>query len=159
MITITNNPNSNTIPTTLLLPFIIAFAILLTLLTHQRYANDARSDAALYINLMDGGVKLAKEVGLELGKAPTPSQIARADEDFVWLVEENIQGHKVLVPKVFLAKNYDRANGGYIHAKDGIDLNIAGELYQHMYRVMNRHFLCYNSTAYVPCHESPLFML
>ena len=57
---------------------------------------------------MDGGVKLAKEVGLELGKAPTASQIARAKEDFVWLVEENIQGHRVLVPKVFLAKNRGR---------------------------------------------------
>ena len=123
------NPNNNKNLPTLLLPFIIALAILLTLYSHQRYANDARSDAALYLNLMDGGVKLAKEVGLELGKAPTAAEIARAKEDFVWLVEENIQGHRVLVPKVFLAKNYNRANGGYIHAKDGIDLNVAGELF------------------------------
>ena len=98
-------------------------------MTGQRYANDAQSDAALYINLLDGGVKLASEVGLKLGVAPTQAQIARASEDFVWLVKENVGGHTVLVPKVYLAHAYDRPKGGYIHAKKGIDLNVAGMTY------------------------------
>jgi len=98
-------------------------------MTGQRYASDAKSDMALYVNLMDGGIKLANEVGLRLGVAPTAAQLSRATEDFVWLVLQNIGGHSVLVPKVFLVKSYDRPAGGYIHAKDGIDLEVAGMLY------------------------------
>ena len=52
---------------------------------------------------MEAGAVAAKELNLEIGVALTAEQMASLTSDIVWLVEENINGQKVLVPEVFLA--------------------------------------------------------
>jgi len=44
-------------------------------------------------------------------------------EDMVWLVEEKRDGKRVLVPKVYLANDYERPNGATISA-GSIDLEV-----------------------------------
>ena len=53
--------------------------------------------------LMEAGAVAAEELNLEIGVALTAEQMASLTSDIVWLVEENINGQKVLVPEVFLA--------------------------------------------------------
>jgi len=97
-------------------------------ITGHRFIGGALDDVSMYIHLMDGGVKLAKEAGLVLGRPPTPEQLARADQDFVWLVLENVGGHTVLVPKVYLVGDYEAPKGGHIDARS-IDLNVSGSFF------------------------------
>ena len=52
---------------------------------------------------MEAGAVAAEELNLEIGVALTAEQMASLTSDIVWLVEENINGQKVLVPEVFLA--------------------------------------------------------
>ena len=52
---------------------------------------------------MEAGAVAAEELNLEIGVALTAEQMASLTSDIVWLVEEHINGQKVLVPEVFLA--------------------------------------------------------
>ena len=53
--------------------------------------------------LMEAGAVAAEELNLEIGVALTAEQMASLTSDIVWLVEEEVNGQKVLVPEVFLA--------------------------------------------------------
>ena len=72
-------------------------------LTGRPYLGDYGSDMEQFAALMEAGAVAAEELNLEIGVALTAEQMASLTSDIVWLVEENINGQKVLVPEVFLA--------------------------------------------------------
>lgn len=63
-------------------------------LTGRPYLGDYVSDMEQFAALMEAGAVAAGELNLEIGVALT--------SDIVWLVEEEVNGQKVLVPEVFL---------------------------------------------------------
>ena len=72
-------------------------------LTGRPYLGDYGSDMEQFAALMEAGAVAAKELNLEIGVALTAEQMASLTSDIVWLVEEEVNGQKVLVPEVFLA--------------------------------------------------------
>lgn len=72
-------------------------------LTGKKYLSDYGSDLEQFKALMEAGAVAAEAMGLEIGVALTKEQIASLTSDIVWLVEEEINGQKVLVPEVYLA--------------------------------------------------------
>ena len=54
--------------------------------------------------LMNAGAVVAEAMDLKVGVALTAEQMASMTTDIVWLVEEVVNGEKVLVPEVFLAQ-------------------------------------------------------
>ena len=72
-------------------------------LTGKKYLDGYGSDMEQFQALMEAGAVAAEEMGLEIGVALTAEQIASLTSDIVWLVEEEINGQKVLVPEVYLA--------------------------------------------------------
>lgn len=72
-------------------------------LTGKKYLSDYGSDLEQFKALMEAGAVAAEAMSLEIGVALTKEQIASLTSDIVWLVEEEINGQKVLVPEVYLA--------------------------------------------------------
>ena len=72
-------------------------------LTGRPYLGDYGSDMEQFAALMKAGAVVAEEMNLEIGVALTAEQMASMTSDIVWLVEEEVNGQKVLVPEVFLA--------------------------------------------------------
>ena len=72
-------------------------------LTGRPYLGDYGSDMEQFAALMEAGAVVAEEMNLEIGVALTAEQMASLTSDIVWLVEEEVNGQKVLVPEVFLA--------------------------------------------------------
>ncbi len=86
-------------------------------LTGKKYLDGYGSDMEQFQALMEAGAVAAEEMGLEIGVALTAEQIASLTSDIVWLVEEEINGQKVLVPEVYLAAIRDedlKASGALI---------------------------------------------
>ena len=86
-------------------------------LTGKKYLDGYGSDMEQFRALMEAGAVAAEEMGLEIGVALTAEQIASLTSDIVWLVEEEINGQKVLVPEVYLAAIRDedlKASGALI---------------------------------------------
>ncbi|GEM_PF-194323 len=75
----------------------------LTNLTGKRFLDGYSSDIEQYKALMENGAVAAEEMGLSIGIALTAEQLASLTSDIVWLVEETVNGQKVLVPEVYLA--------------------------------------------------------
>ena len=72
-------------------------------LTGRPYLGDYGSDMEQFAAIMEAGAVVAEEMNLEIGVALTAEQMASLTSDIVWLVEEEVNGQKVLVPEVFLA--------------------------------------------------------
>ena len=72
-------------------------------LTGRPYLGDYGSDMEQFASLMEAGAVAAEELNLEIGVALTAEQMASMTSDIVWLVEEEVNGQKVLVPEVFFA--------------------------------------------------------
>ena len=72
-------------------------------LTGRPYLGDYGSDMEQFAALMEAGAVAAEELNLEIGVALTAEQMVSLTSDIVWLVEEEVNGQKVLVPEVFLA--------------------------------------------------------
>ena len=83
-------------------------------LTGKPYLSTYGSDMEQFKALMDAGSVAAKEMNLQVGVALTAEQIASLTSDIVWLVEEVVNGEKVLVPEVYLAnvREEDLTNTG-----------------------------------------------
>ena len=83
-------------------------------LTGRPYLGDYVSDMEQFAALMEAGAVAAEELNLEIGVALTAEQMASLTSDIVWLVEEEVNGQKVLVPEVFLAyvRAADMTNDG-----------------------------------------------
>ena len=73
-------------------------------LTGKKYLGDYGSDMEQFAALMNAGAVVAEAMGLKVGVALTAEQMASLTTDIVWLVEEVVNGEKVLVPEVFLAQ-------------------------------------------------------
>ena len=73
-------------------------------LTGKKYLGDYGSDMEQFAALMNAGAVIAEEMNLKVGVALTAEQMASLTTDIVWLVEEVVNGQKVLVPEVFLAQ-------------------------------------------------------
>jgi len=78
--------------------------------------------------LMDNAVEANKNFELALGVELTPEQIKALEDDIIWYVEEEVNGVKVLVPKIYLASLTLEAleNGGSV-IKSGGDMVLAAE--------------------------------
>ena len=75
----------------------------ITQLTGRQYLGDYGSDMEQYAALMEAGALAAQEMQLTIGVGLTAQQVATLKSDIVWLVEETVNGQKVLVPEVYLA--------------------------------------------------------
>lgn len=73
-------------------------------LTGKKYLGDYGSDMEQFAALMNAGAVVAEEMNLKVGVALTAEQMASLTTDIVWLVEEVVNGQKVLIPEVFLAQ-------------------------------------------------------
>lgn len=73
-------------------------------LTGKKYLGNYGSDMEQFAALMNAGAVVAEEMNLKVGVALTAEQMASLTTDIVWLVEEVVNGQKVLVPEVFLAQ-------------------------------------------------------
>lgn len=71
--------------------------------TGQGLIDGASNLADVMQNLMDGGAKQAKDLGLVYGQPPSAEQLGKLTENIVWMVETIVNGEKVLAPVVFLA--------------------------------------------------------
>jgi len=83
-----------------------------------------------YRDLMDAAASEAARLGMPLGAPLTSDQIASLSQDIVWLVEQEVNGQKVLVPVVYLSKaTAERlaANGALIDG-DTLDVRSTGTL-------------------------------
>lgn len=73
-------------------------------LTGKKYLGDYGSDMEQFAALMNAGAVVAEAMDLKVGVALTAEQMASLTTDIVWLVEEVVNGEKVLVPEVFLSQ-------------------------------------------------------
>lgn len=99
-------------------------------LTGRRSLNGLDDAFTQYRSLMDGAAAQADRLGLELGVPLTNTQIAALDQDIVWLVEQIVDGQKVLVPVVYLSKATAerlRADGALI-AGGSVDVEAGGRI-------------------------------
>jgi filamentous hemagglutinin len=94
--------------------------------TGQRFLDESiTSDMQQFTYLMDNA--LAEKVNLELipGVALTKEQVQALTSDIVWMEEQEVHGHKVLVPVVYIAnaKSY-KLEGAKIVASENLNLNV-----------------------------------
>ncbi|SCM83023.1 Filamentous hemagglutinin family N-terminal domain protein [uncultured Sporomusa sp.] len=96
----------------------------LTGLTGKRFLDGYSSDLEQYKALMENGAVAAEEMGLTIGVGLTAEQVASLTSDIVWLVEETINGQKVLVPEVYLSslKAEDLSESGALIVGGDIEL-------------------------------------
>ncbi|WP_289103815.1 hypothetical protein, partial [uncultured Fusobacterium sp.] len=72
--------------------------------TGRRYLNEAVNDREQMQILLDNSIKAMEDLNLSIGVALTKEQINNLKDDIIWYVEEEVNGIKVLVPKVYLSK-------------------------------------------------------
>ena len=72
--------------------------------TGRRYLNEAVNDREQMQILLDNSIKAMEDLNLSIGVALTKEQINNLKNDIIWYVEEEINGIKVLVPKIYLSK-------------------------------------------------------
>ena len=92
--------------------------------TGQRFLSGYSSDADQMRGLMDNAVAQASELKLAAGVALTSTQVAALTDDIVWLVEQEVNGQKVMVPQVYLASNSKNAviTGGSLVAANNVSI-------------------------------------
>lgn len=73
-------------------------------LTGKKYLGAYGSDMEQFAALMNAGAVVAEAMDLKVGVALTAEQMASLTTDIVWLVEEVVNGEKVLVPEIFLSQ-------------------------------------------------------
>ena len=72
--------------------------------TGKRYLNGAVNEKEQMQILLDNSIKAMEDFNLSIGIALTKEQINNLKDDIIWYVEEEVEGVKVLVPKVYLSK-------------------------------------------------------
>jgi len=73
--------------------------------TGRRYLGDYRSEKEQMQALYDNAISEKDDLKLSIGIALSKNQIDKLKKDVIWYVEEEIEGQKVFVPKVYLTKN------------------------------------------------------
>ncbi|NYH50020.1 UNVERIFIED_ORG: hypothetical protein FHR68_003680 [Xanthomonas campestris] len=96
----------------------------ITQLTGRRYLGNYADGVAQYRALLESGVAAADQLQLSMGVGLTAAQAAALTQDIVWMVEQDYQGQKVLVPVVYLASNSLQLRGnGALIAGGNVELN------------------------------------
>jgi adhesin HecA-like repeat protein len=84
------------------------------------------TDAQQLRILMDNAVKANQNLEIALGVALTPEEIKALDEDIIWYGEEEINGVKILVPRIYLSRlTLDSFIPGTSIIKSGGKLNLS----------------------------------
>ncbi|NWE72510.1 DUF637 domain-containing protein [Pseudomonas gingeri] len=89
--------------------------------TGQRFlANGLTSDYDQFRYLMDNAIASKDQLNLTVGVGLTSSQVASLTHDIVWMEEREVQGEKVLVPVLYLAKvdSRDIRGGSLVQGRD-----------------------------------------
>ncbi|WP_335985480.1 SH3 domain-containing protein, partial [Fusobacterium polymorphum] len=73
--------------------------------TGRRFLSGYKSDKEQMQALYDNAASEQADLNLSVGIALSKEQIAKLKKDIIWYVEEEVQGQKVLVPKVYLTRN------------------------------------------------------
>ncbi|SHI83662.1 two-partner secretion domain-containing protein [Propionispora hippei] len=96
----------------------------ITEMTGRKLLTNYGSELEQYKTLMENAATFAAQYNLSVGVALTKEQMALLTSDMVWLVEEEINGEKVLVPEVYLAglKEGDLTPGGAIITGNDVEL-------------------------------------
>ncbi|WP_255423937.1 hemagglutinin repeat-containing protein [Xanthomonas sp. SI] len=104
----------------------------ITQLTGRRYLGNYDDGVAQYRALLDGAVAEAGALHLDVGVALTAEQVAALTHDIVWMVEQEYQGQKVLVPVVYLSSSTAltlRSDGALLASDNGdVSLNATASL-------------------------------
>ncbi|URX61283.1 hemagglutinin repeat-containing protein [Luteibacter anthropi] len=102
----------------------------ITSLTGRRYLTDNTDAMAQYRALMDAGADVASSFQLSVGVALTAEQMSRLTQDIVWMVSQEVNGEKVLVPVVYLSAAHaqDVAQSGAILSGKTVLLDASGNL-------------------------------
>ncbi|WP_248279501.1 hemagglutinin repeat-containing protein [Xanthomonas campestris] len=101
----------------------------ITQLTGRRYLGNYADGVAQYHALLESGVAAAGQLQLSMGVGLTAAQAAALTQDIVWMVEQDYQGQKVLVPVVYLASNSLQLRGnGALIAGGNVELNATNAL-------------------------------
>ncbi|MBO9737063.1 hemagglutinin repeat-containing protein [Xanthomonas phaseoli pv. phaseoli] len=101
----------------------------ITQLTGRRYLGNYADGVAQYRALLESGVAAAGQLQLSMGVGLTAAQAAALTQDIVWMVEQDYQGQKVLVPVVYLASNSLQLRGnGALIAGGNVELNAANAM-------------------------------
>ncbi|NCB21462.1 MAG: filamentous hemagglutinin N-terminal domain-containing protein, partial [Deltaproteobacteria bacterium] len=92
--------------------------------TGQRFLHGYSSDADQMRGLMDAAVAQGKALNLAAGVELTSAQVAALTQDIVWLVEQEVDGQKVYVPRVYLAANSPNSilTGGSLVAANTVNI-------------------------------------
>lgn len=101
----------------------------ITQLTGRRYLGNYADGVAQYRALLESGVAAAGQLQLSMGVGLTAAQAAALTQDIVWMVEQDYQGQKVLVPVVYLASNSLQLRGnGSLIAGGNVELNASNSM-------------------------------
>jgi filamentous hemagglutinin len=100
-----------------------------TQLTGRTYLADYSSGLEEYQSLMNNATHVAQAMSLSVGVALTAAQVSALTQDIVWMVQQNVDGHEVLVPVVYLASGSLglTAQGAVIAGKD-VSIEASGKL-------------------------------
>ncbi|WOB49168.1 hypothetical protein NYR97_18410 [Xanthomonas hydrangeae] len=98
-------------------------------LTGRRYLGNYADGVAQYRALLESGAAAAGQLQLSMGVGLTAAQAAALTQDIVWMVEQDYQGQKVLVPVVYLASNSLQLRGnGALIAGGNVELNATNSM-------------------------------
>ncbi|MBE0497376.1 MAG: hemagglutinin repeat-containing protein, partial [Campylobacterales bacterium] len=96
-------------------------------LSGSRYLEGYASELAQFQALMDNALSLQTSLDLQVGISLSKEQVAQLGKNIVWMVEREVEGHRVLVPEVYLASTNISSDGARIAAGE-IDLVIQDAL-------------------------------
>ena len=74
-------------------------------ITGQRFLGNYKSDKEQMKAFFDNAISEREKLDLKLGVSLSNKQISELKSNIIWYVEENINGQKVLIPKVYLTKD------------------------------------------------------
>jgi len=74
-------------------------------ITGQRFLGNYKSDKEQMKAFFDNAISERERLDLKLGVSLSNKQISELKSNIIWYVEENINGQKVLIPKVYLTKD------------------------------------------------------
>ncbi|HHA2818385.1 hemagglutinin repeat-containing protein [Stenotrophomonas maltophilia] len=113
----------------------------ITGLTGRRYLDADQGDGmGQYRAMMDAGVSEAARQQLSVGVALSAEQVAALNEDIVWMVAQEVDGQKVLVPVVYLSQaTASRLHlGGAAIAGESVEIRAGNVSNQGMIRADDR---------------------
>ncbi|QDE40906.1 filamentous hemagglutinin N-terminal domain-containing protein [Luteibacter pinisoli] len=100
-----------------------------TQLTGRTYLADYSSGLEEYQALMNNATQVAQAMNLSVGVALTADQVSALTQDMVWMVQQTVDGHEVLVPVVYLAKGgLGLTAQGAVIAGGDVNINATGTL-------------------------------